>query len=177
MLAYLFVLFAIAVRFLPHPLAFTPVAAALLFFGARGSRRQIWIPVALLAVSDVILTKFVYSYVFSWDHYVTIAWYVLIIWAGTRLRDHQRPLPVLGAALASSVSFFLISNFAVWAAWGDMYPRTLNGLMGSYVAGLPFFRRGLEGDLLFTAAMFATPVALHYLSELTNKAGDHIASA
>jgi hypothetical protein len=177
MLAYLFVLFAIAMRFLPHPLAFTPVAAALLFFGARGSRRQLWLPVALLAMSDVILTKFVYSYVFSWDHYVTIAWYALIVWGGTKLRDHQRPLPVLGAALASSVSFFLISNFAAWAAWTDMYPRTLNGVMASYVAGLPYFRRGLEGDLLFSAAMFATPVALHYLSGLVDKAGDHTASA
>ena len=177
MLAYFFVLFAIAVRFLPHPFAFTPVAAALLFFGARGSRRQLWIPVALLAMSDVILTKFVYSYVFSWDHYVTIAWYALIIWGGTQLSERQRPLPVLGAALASSVSFFLISNFAVWAAWSDLYPRTVNGLMTSYVAGLPFFRHSMEGDLLFTAAMFATPVALHYLSGVAGKAGDHATSA
>jgi len=177
MLAYIFVLFAIAIRFLPHPFAFTPVAAALLFFGARGSRRQLLIPVALFAMTDVVLTKFVYSYVFSWDHYVTIGWYALIIWGGTKLREQQRPLPVLGAALASSVSFFLISNFAAWAAWADLYPRTLNGVMASYVAGLPYFRRGLEGDLLFTAAMFATPLALHYLSGAVSKVGDHVASA
>jgi len=177
MLAYLFVLLAVAVRFLPHPLAFTPVAAALLFFGARGSRWQLPIPVVLFAVSDVILTRFVYSYVFSWDHYVTIAWYALIVWLGTRLREHQRPLPVLGAALTSSASFFLISNFAAWAAWTDMYPRTFSGLMSSYVAGLPFFRRGIEGDLLFTAAMFATPVVLDYLAKATGKSSDHAASA
>ncbi len=177
MLAYVFVLFAIAVRFLPHPFAFTPVAAALLFFGARGSRRQLWLPVALLAVSDVVLTKFVYSYVFSWDHYVTIAWYALVVWGGTKLRDRQRPLPVLGAALASSVSFFLISNFAAWAAWTDMYPRTLNGVMASYVAGLPYLRPSLEGDLLFAAAMFATPAVLHYLAGVTGKAGNGVASA
>jgi len=176
MLAYWFVLFAVAVRFLPHPLAFTPVAAALLFFGARGSRRQLLIPVALFAVSDVILTKYVYSYVFSWDHYVTIAWYALIVWLGTRLRRHQRPLPVVGAALTSSVSFFLISNFAVWAAWTDMYPRTFNGLMTSYAAGLPFFRRGIEGDLVFTAAMFAAPVVLDYLAGAVGRSSDQAAS-
>jgi uncharacterized membrane protein (UPF0136 family) len=176
MLAYWFVLFAVAVRFLPHPLAFTPVAAALLFFGARGSSRQLFIPVALFAVSDVILTKFVYSYVFSWDHYVTIAWYALIVWLGTRLRAHQRPLPVVGAALTSSVSFFLISNFAVWAAWTDMYPRTFNGLMTSYAAGLPFFRRGIEGDLVFTAAMFAAPVVLDYLAGAVGGSSDQAAS-
>ncbi len=38
MLPYLFILFAFLFRFIPsHPLGFTPVAAALLFFGARGS--------------------------------------------------------------------------------------------------------------------------------------------
>src|ERR1700746_1118245 len=59
MLSYLFVLVAIAVRFMPHPLAFTPVGAALLFFGARGPKRQWWVPLVLLAASDVILTKLV----------------------------------------------------------------------------------------------------------------------
>jgi hypothetical protein len=158
MLAYLFVIFAVLARmpFMPHPWNFTPVAAALLYFGARGSRRQLWVPFALLAASDVILTKFVYSYQFSWDHFVTWAWYAAILLFGTRLRENSSWLRVGGAALASSVSFFVVSNFAVWACW-NMYPKTLSGLMTCYAAGLPFFRRGLAGDLLFTAAMFGLP--------------------
>ncbi|HVO82370.1 MAG TPA: DUF6580 family putative transport protein [Terriglobales bacterium] len=176
MLAYLFVLFAVAVRFLPHPMAFTPVAAALLFFGARGSRRQMWAPFLLLAVSDVILTKVVYAYPFTWDHFVTWAWYAAILWLGTKVGENTKPLRLIGAALASSVSFFLLSNFAVWAAM-DMYPKNLGGLMMSYAAGLPFFRRGIEGDLLFTIAMFATPVALHALAKLAQKNSDHVAAA
>ena len=51
MLAYLFVLLAVAIRFLPHPFAFTPVGASLLFFGASAPRKRAWIPLALLAVS------------------------------------------------------------------------------------------------------------------------------
>jgi len=158
MLAYLFIIFAVLSRmpFMPHPWNFTPVAAALLYFGARGSRRQLWVPFALLAASDVILTKFVYNYVFSWDHFVTCAWYAAILWLGTRLRDNRGWLAVAGAAAASSVSFFVVSNFAVWACW-NMYPKTLAGLMACYDAGLPFFRRGLAGDLLFTAVMFGVP--------------------
>ena len=175
MLAYLFVILAVAVRFLPHPLAFTPVGAALLFFGARGPRRQLWVPFALLAASDVILTKLVYAYPFSMDHFVTWAWYAAMLWLGTRLRENARPLPIIGAALGGSVSFFLLSNFAVWAVW-DMYPRTVSGLMTCYAAGLPFFRRAVAGDLLFTTAMFATPVLLHYLSG-AKEAGDHTAAA
>ena len=175
MLAYLFIALAVAVRFLPHPWMFTPVAAALLFFGARGSRRQLWIPFALLAASDIILTKVVYSYVFSWDHFVTWAWYAAILWLGTSLRDRITPPRVVGAALASSVSFFLISNFAVWACW-DMYPKTFGGLMTSYTMGLPFFRHAIEGDLLFTCAMFAAPWALHALTQVFHGA-DRTAAA
>lgn len=161
MLAYLFVLFAIAMRmpFMPHAWGFTPVAAALLYFGARGSRRQLWIPFALLAASDVVLTKFVYAYPFSWDHFVTWAWYAAILLLGTSLRESAALreksawLRVAGAALASSVSFFIVSNFAVWACW-PTYPKTYTGLMTCYAAAIPFFRRGLAGDLLFTVLMF-----------------------
>jgi len=163
MLPYLFVLLAIAVRFLPfagswnvlpHAWHFTPVASSLMFFGARGSRRQMWVPLVLLAATDVVLTKVIYSYTFSWDHLVTWAWYAAILWLGTNLREKSGPVRVIGAALASSVSFFLISNFAVWAVWRDMYPRTANGLAMSYVAGLPFFRNTVASDLLFSAAFF-----------------------
>jgi hypothetical protein len=180
MLAYIFVLFAVAVRvFLwPYLWGFTPVAASLLFFGARGSRRQLWIPIVLMAAGDVILTKFIYVYAFTPEHLVSWIWYAAILWLGTRLGRNPRPLPVIGAALASSVSFFLVSNFASWATWSDMYPRTRGGLMAAYAAGLPFFRRSIEGDLLFTVAMFATPLVLHAISSAFNKtAHNHIGSA
>jgi hypothetical protein len=177
MLAYLFVILAVVVRFIPHPLAFTPVGASLLFFGARGPRRQLWVPLALLAASDVILTKIMYDYPFTWDHFVSWAWYAAMLWLGTKLPDHVRPLPVIGAALTGSVSFFVISNLAVWGAWTDMYPKTMAGLMACYSAGIPFFRRAVEGDLLFTCAMFATPVVLRALAGTLNKSGDHTAAA
>lgn len=176
MLAYVFILFAVALRFLPHPMAFTPVGAALLFFGARGPRRQLWVPLVLLAASDVALTTLVYRYPFSWDHFVTWTWYAGMLWLGTTLKQNAGPVRILGSALAGSVSFFLISNFAVWAAW-DMYPRTAAGLLTSYDAGIPFFRHAVAGDLLFTAVMFATPVVVHMISERLHKSADHTAAA
>jgi hypothetical protein len=168
MLAYLFVIFAVAVRFMPHPLAFTPVAAALLYFGARGPKRQLFAPLALLVASDVILTKAVYSYPLTWDHFVTWAWYAAILWLGSQLRENSNWLRVGGAALASSISFFAVSNFAVWACWA-MYPKTLAGLVTCYAAGLPFFRRGIAGDMLFTAAMFGLPALATVLARSVSK--------
>ncbi len=187
MLPYIFVLLAIAVRFLPfagplnilpHAWHFTPVAASLLFFGARGARRQMWVPLMLLAATDVVLTKFIYAYAFSWDHLVTWAWYAAILWLGTGLREKVGFWRVGGAALTSSLSFFLVSNFAVWAAWPQMYPRGFSGLMMSYTAGLPFFRGTVESDLFFSAAFFGTPVLMHALSGWMHRSsGDHIAAA
>ena len=158
MLAYLFVIFAVLARmpFMPHPWGFTPVAAALLYFGARGSRRQLWVPFGLMIASDVLLNKFVYVYPLSWDQPVVWAWYAAILLLGTQLHENSGWLRVAGAALASSVSFFILSDLAVWA-FGTMYPKTWSGLVSCYVAALPFFRRGLAGDMLFTAVMFGWP--------------------
>lgn len=186
MLAYLFVLLAIAVRFLPfagplnvlpHAWHFTPLAASLLFFGARGSRRQMWIPVVLFAGTDVVLTKFIYAYPVTWDLLVTWGWYAAILWLGTNLREKSGFWRVVGAAATSSVSFFLVSNLAAWAVLRDMYPRTFDGLMASYAAGLPFFRGTATSDLLFSLGMFGTPVLIQAVSEWMQGAGDHSAAA
>ena len=165
MLAYLYLLVAVAIRFLvalkvlPFAFNFTPLGAALLFFGARAERRRLWIPVLGLAAADAALNRFVYGYPFTADLLVTWAWYAGIVLLGGWLKQNEQPLRVAGAALATSVSFFLASNFAVWAVW-NMYPKSAAGLLQSYVAGLPFFRHTVESDLLFSALFFGLPVVV-----------------
>ena len=156
MLAYLFVAIAVAVhlRFFALPFSFTPVAASLLYFGARMSRKQMWIPVVLLAASDVYLTRVTYGYPLTADHLVTWCWYAAMLLLGGVLIKGFSALRIGAASLIASVSFFLVSNFAVWMVWRDMYPKTFNGLMTCYVAGLPFFRSSVVSDLLFSAAFF-----------------------
>jgi len=165
MLAYLFVLIAVAVRLgvaakvIALPFAFTPVGGALLFFGAKMPRKQAWIPLALLAGSDIILTKLIYGYPFTADHYVSWAWYAVALGIGTLLTKNDSLVRVASASLASSVSFFLLSNGAVWMVW-NMYPKTLAGLGACYVAGIPFFRNSVISDLVFAMTFFAIPVAI-----------------
>jgi hypothetical protein len=176
MLAYLFVVVAVVFRFIPHPWGFTPIPASLLFFGAKGSRRMLWVPLALLMACDIVLTKYVYALPIHWDQWVTWAWYAGILWLGTNLKNNQKPVRVVVASLTTSVSFFAVSNFAVWAA-SNFYPHTLAGLMTSYTIGLPHFLRSVPGDLLFTSVMFATPFALQWLAGAFDKSSDHIAAA
>jgi hypothetical protein len=164
MLAYLFIALAIAVRFMPHPWMFTPVTGSLLFFGARGQRRQLWIPFALLVASDIVLTTMVYKYPLGWEQLVVCAWYAAVLWLGTRLGKNAKPLPVIGAALAGSVSFYLVTNFTSWLGL-SIYPKNFAGLMMSYTVAIPYFRHAVEGDLIFTIAMFATPVAIKWAEQ------------
>jgi uncharacterized membrane protein (UPF0136 family) len=178
MLAYLFIVVALLFRALNvsglpfHFLNFTPVAAALLFFGARQPRTRIWIPVGLLALSDVLLNLH-YGYRFTPDFFVTILWYAAIALLGhAMLNKDAKPLRIGVASLAASISFFLISNFMVWLVW-DMYAKSFRGLATCYVAALPFFRNTVAGDLVFSAAFFG---AAYLLNQRQGEATDRTAA-
>lgn len=165
MLAYLFVVLAVAARLLAGTgtfslWGFTPVGASLLFFGSRMPRKQFWIPAALLIGSDLYLNLVAYQMALTWDQTIIWAWYVGACCIGLLLRGRVKPLFVGGAALGSSVSFFLISNFAVWLAGNIVYPKTVAGLGECYAAGIPFFRNDLASTLVFSAVFFAVPVLL-----------------
>jgi hypothetical protein len=60
---------------------------------------------------------------------------------------------LLGATLFSALSFFLITNFGAW--WVDpLYSKDFTGLLNSYIAGIPFFRGTLVGNVLFGFIFF-----------------------
>ncbi|MDT8069942.1 MAG: DUF6580 family putative transport protein [Terriglobia bacterium] len=168
MLAYVFVLLAIVIRFaipmhiLGLPFQFVPLAASLLFFGAKMPRKQFWIPLVLFAASDVILTKFVYQYPFKADTAVSWIWYAAALALGMMLRKNDKLVRVAGASLIASISFFLISNLGVFLAW-NMYPKTWAGLVECYTLALPFFRNTLVSDMVFALAFFSVPVAIELL--------------
>lgn len=162
LLAYLFVVVAVAMRLLPHPWHFTPIAASLLFFGSRLDRKALWkylwIPVALVVASDCYLTLGRYQLEFSWLYLaVSVLWYAAMVWVGSLLRDRESAMRILGASLTASVTFFVVSNaIAPWIIPG-MYATNVSGVVQALAAGVPFFRPTLFSDLLFTAAAFGTP--------------------
>ena len=159
MLAYLFVVLAIAFRgavalhLLPQIYGFPNMTPSLLYFGARAPRKWMWVPLVLMAGADIYLTRVVYAYPLTADQIVVWGWYAGMILLGGLLKKKAGWARIAGASLAGSVSFFLVSNFAVWLVW-NMYPKTLGGLAACYTLALPFFRNGVLGDLVFTVAFF-----------------------
>jgi hypothetical protein len=57
------------------------------------------------------------------------------------------------------LQFFLVTNFLVWLR-GTTYPQTLEGLLTCYLAGVPFYRQTLVGDLVFSGVIFGLHAAL-----------------
>ncbi len=153
-MSYLVVLVAVLTRFLPHVPNFSPVFAALLFGGAHLKRRDsIWYPVALLAVSDVVLTTLVYRMRLGWGQSITWLGFAVVALIGYWLRNRETVARIGVAALAGPTAFFLISNFGVWLGW-RMYPATWDGLVTCYVAALPFYRNSLLSSVVYTALLF-----------------------
>jgi hypothetical protein len=165
--AYLLLLVAVLSRLLPHPgwMNFTAVGGALLYFGARRPWREMLAPLAALMATDYLLTVYSYQYSFQWRFYVaTWAWYAMAMALGwILLRARTTVLRVGAGALLGPTSFFLLSNYAVWAS-GWTYPRTLGGLGACYAAAVPFYRNDLLSTTVVASAAFGLPVLVRRLS-------------
>ncbi len=142
------VVFAAIWRVLEIQGNFSPVAAMALFSGAAFKDRR-WaygLPLIAMALSDLYLglhalLPLVYGCM------------ALTTWLGSKLGARPRWLPIFGAGLASSLIFFVLTNFAVWLG-GSMYPMTPQGLAQCFALALPFFQMTVLSTALFSAVMF-----------------------
>lgn len=143
---------------------FAPIAAVALFAGFYFSNRwlAVLVPIGAMAISDQfaggyqpLLMAVVYSFL------------ILPAFLGGPLRKILRErgavtttLSLVGCSLASSLLFFIATNFATWlvTAW---YPRSMAGLWQCYVSAIPFFRYTLMGDLFFAGVLFGGYALIH----------------
>jgi hypothetical protein len=144
------VAFDVAARLLPHAPGVWPVAATALFAGRtfRIPALALIVPLAASVLSDLALP--------ADDWRVSLVVYAAILvpaLAGMASRRWHGALPVVGAMVASSLIFFAVTNFAVWA-FNGMYPMNAQGLVQCYVAALPFLDKTVFGDLLWTGVLF-----------------------
>jgi uncharacterized protein DUF6580 len=143
------VLAAAALRLLPHPMNFTPVGALALFGGAsfRSKRMALALPLVSLIAGDIFigfhrLMPYVYA-----SFLVSVA-------IGFWLRRSRSAVRIGSGVLAGAIQFFLVTNFALWAASIGAYPRTAAGLVACYIAGIPDFWNTLAGDAFYASVLF-----------------------
>ena len=139
---------AAALRLVPHPPNFAPIAAMALFSGAQLGRHPLAFaaPLGAMLLSDAVL-GFHSGMLFV---YASMAMIVLL---GSIALSRLSILRLAGTAMAGSVLFFLVTNFGTWLLSG-MYPLGIAGLIACYVAAIPFFQNTLAGDLFYSGLLF-----------------------
>jgi hypothetical protein len=159
--AYLLLLVAIVSRLVPHAgwMNFSAEGAALLYFGARRPWREMIAPLAALMATDYFLTVYFYHFQFQWQGYLpTWAWYVAAMVLGQILLKAKTTfVRVAAGVLLGPTSFFIISNYAVWAG-SQMYPHTWAGLQACFIAAIPFYRNDLVSTAIVAGLAFGVPV-------------------
>ena len=158
LMTYLYLIgFAVLTRIIPHPWNATAIGAIALFSGREIKHPVLAyvIPLAALFASDLILgfhstMLFVYAAV------------ALTVWMGQGLGSKYSG--ILFGSIASSVSFFVITNFGVWFS-ANLYPMTSQGFLNCYAMAWPFFRSQWVGDFIYVAAIFGCYELLRKLAQ------------
>ena len=130
-------------RLIPHPWNFTPILAVGIFSGFYFKNFILgsFIVICSMFLGDLYL-GFHETMFFT---YISLAVAVLIGLSVKRFKFKE----ILFSGLASSVCFFIITNFGAWLTHGEMYARNFSGLMQSYVMAIPFFQNTLISTFLY----------------------------
>lgn len=143
------IIVAAVTRLLPHPANVTPIMAIAIFGGAYFSKKYmaILVPLCILLVTDLVIG----THASMWAVYAA---FIMAAGIGMILRNRVKISTVIGASLASSIVFFVVSNFGVWISGFCGYPMTFSGLLLCYEMAIPFFRNEVIGTLVYSAVMF-----------------------
>ena len=129
-------------RLIPHPWNFTPILAAGVFSG-------FYFKNFILGSFIVVCSMFIAD-LFIGFHDTMFFTYISLVAAvsfGILIKNFKI-VETIFAGLASSVSFFIITNFGSWLTL-DMYEKNLSGLINSYILAIPFFHNTLLSTLTY----------------------------
>ena len=129
-------------RLIPHPWNFTPILAVGIFSGFyfKNFILSLFIVVFSMFLGDLYL-GFHSTMFFT---YISLSVAVVM---GLFIK-HFKFTEILFSGLASSVCFFIITNFGTWLTL-DMYEKNFSGLLQSYVLAIPFFHNTLISTFLY----------------------------
>ena len=129
-------------RLIPHPWNFTPLLAVGIFSGFYF--KQFYLGLFVVIVSMFVGDLFLGFHSTMFFTYISLAAAVLIGLYVKRFKFTE----IFFGGLASSVCFFIITNFGAWLTHG-MYAKNFSGLMQSYVMAIPFFQNTLISTFLY----------------------------
>ena len=129
-------------RLIPHPWNFTPVLAMGIFSGFyfKNFILSSFIVIFSMFVGDLFLG-------FHSTMFFTYTSLIIAVVLGLLIKKFKFT-EILFYGVASSVCFFLVTNFGAWLTL-EMYEKNLTGLIKSYVLAIPFFHNTLISTLFY----------------------------
>lgn len=141
--------------------SFTPIGSMALFGGAYFNKRwkSFAFPLLTLFIGDIIIHTVIYNGSYEGRPLIYIAFSTIVLIGILLIR--KVTIKTIGvASLLSTVSFWLIADFAVWFGGGKdvrtqlPLSRDFGGLLQCYRQGFPFMINFLLGTLFYCAVMF-----------------------
>jgi hypothetical protein len=150
----LLIVWATVLRLLPLPLGMTPLGAFGLFAGANlPLQTALFVPLVPLLVGDFVVGFY--------DWRIMVFVYLGFL-AGPLLgrliiKNSEHVGQIGGAVAVNAGLFYAVSNFGNWLAF---YPKTIEGFVANYVAGLPWLGIAFVADLVYAAILFGAYAAI-----------------
>ena len=157
------ILLASISRIIPHYPNFTPLCAIALFGGKYFKNKYLAfiIPTLALWFSDLIINNFIINQYFESFIFFYSGFYwqygslLLIVFLGRKTLKKIYLLKLIGVSISSSLIFFIISNFGVWAS-SSLYSNDFMGLISCYIAAIPFYFGTISGTLFYSFFLFGS---------------------
>jgi len=164
LIALIFIVAGVALRFLNIAPNFSPLYAIALFGGTHltNSWKKYALILSTIWTSDIILNNLVYTEYFkefTLFHGISLFNYIafaLMIFLGSLIKKTNQ-FNVILSLIGGSLIFFILSNFGVWInPTSQMYTKDLKGLINCYVMGIPYFKSTLSSTILFGGILYST---------------------
>jgi hypothetical protein len=140
---------------IPHIWNFTAIGALAIFSGAQFNDKRLAfiMPLAAMALSDLFIGN-------GFSMVVYLGFTAMVL-CGFLIRKKVSVSNIALSSIGGALIFFLITNFALLYPV-SFYPHNMQGIIASYIAGLPFLNNMVAGNLLFSGVLFGS---FHLLSK------------
>lgn len=174
LILFIFAIIGVSSRILHHVPNFTPIVGLALFISYQWKPKH--------SIFFVLSTMFISDLVIGYDsiqmRILVYSSLILPSFLGVLIRNpktfEHKYFHIFGYSMASSVFFYIVTNFGVWL-WSGMYEHTVEGLLFCYTMALPFFKNTILGDLFSSFLIFSiTDLISLYQKKLASSNLDQI---
>jgi hypothetical protein len=164
-----FYISAILLRILPHPPNFTPFDSLFLLTGSKLSKTNAFIVMLIgVSCSNILFSLFNGWPMTGWAPFgtwtfFTYSSYMIMVWLGSQLAKRYSTSRLLLFTVSSALLFWIWTCFGSWLDM-PIYPKNIAGLTACYVAGIPYLKNALLGNLFYTFVFFGLyPSRMNFL--------------